>query len=235
MPKIIFLGTAGTLETINKTARYSSSFILEADDKMLLFNPGPGTLVRLSQEKIDIEKIDAILVSTERLININDLHAISLHNRDLKIYSESSISHHIPNIDIKAINVKENKLAYIIGTSRFILCHLPTGHYTKKLIEEFKDANILIIDCNDELEKDNLLELIEEVSPELVILTGFGLNIIKDDPLDFSRNLKKELQERGKVDGIHLKTQIIPAKDGMQLNTEHYNIRLKQKSLKGFV
>jgi plasmid rolling circle replication initiator protein Rep len=61
------------------------------------------------------------------------------------------------------------------------------------------------------------------------------LNIIKDDPLDFSRNLKKELQERGKVDGIHLKTQIIPAKDGMQLNTEHYNIRLKQKSLKGFV
>jgi len=68
-----------------------------------------------------------------------------------------------------------------------------------------------------------------------VIITGFGMKIIREDPLDFSRILKKELQERLKADGAHLATQIIPAKDGMQLNTEHYNIRLKQKSLKGFV
>ena len=81
------------------------------------------------------------------------------------------------------------------------------------------------------LDVEEITELIREINPELVILNGFSKKIIESDPLDLSRKIKQELQ---KDKDRPTKTQILPAKELMIINPESYNIRLKQKNLKGF-
>jgi hypothetical protein len=221
MPKILFLGTAGTIDAIAKTGKSSSSIYLESEK--ILIDPGPGTLLKLAQNNIGIGEIKKILLSSDDLIKNNDLSAIRSLNHDIKIIDKDDDV-------IKIIKTKNNQNAFIIKTTKYILSFIPEHDFHKKQLEEFKDTNVFIINCLDEFDKKFLLTVIEEISPELVILTGFGMKIIKQDPLEFSRMIKKELKAE------HLmKTQIIPAKEEMVLNTDHYNIKLKQKSLDGFV
>ena len=239
MSRILFLGCAGTIEALYKNPLSSAAIMIGVDDVQLIINPGPGTAYNAGREKCDLAATDAVLLSSKDLIHMSDLDVIeeivkhySPFKEFKKILEHSEHKHNIKGVEISSIKTKTNETAFLIHTTKFILGYIPKFEYTKKFGEEFRDANILVIDCNDEFDKKNMIELIEDVDPELVILSGFGMKMIKEDPLDFSRTLKKELQKNKQSP---ITTQIMPAKDGMQLNTEHYNIKVKQKSLKGFV
>jgi hypothetical protein len=255
MGGIAFVGTAGDMDLL-KTGRSSGGTYIEIDNHYILIDPGPGCITRAGQMSVDLSKIDTVLISGNSLLNANDINAIAElsknnnptllchkevlnhenscltkdHASIFKILPvEDSVVHTINGMQIKAIKDRKKEFSFIISTSKYILGYVSDTVIYKKTIQEFANCNILIIKCQ-EPDKQILFELIRDTEPELVILTGFDSAMIKEDPLELSRSLKRALQTaNGKA------MQIIPAKDGMIINPESYNIKLKQKSLQGFM
>jgi len=185
---------------------------------------------------------DLHLICPNELLKHEDSILTLTHVKNLKILSLSNDEikqTNIKNISVEAQYNKNDALSFKLTTTKYVLGYITKAKYSKQFVESFKDSNILIINLTElkheknskYLDFEEIIELIREVNPELVILNGFSKKIIESDPLDISRKIKQELQ-KDKVNII--KTQILPAKELMTINPESYNIRLKQKNLKGF-
>jgi hypothetical protein len=174
----------------------------------LIIDPGIGFLIRAG-----MKKADRIIISDKDLLYCNDAEAI------IKIFNARTIEE---SDDIKRIGN-----SFKILTNKYVLGYINNLKLTKGFAEEFKDTNILIFRCETTTVED-MINLIEYINPELAILIGFKKGV---DALEFSRHVKKELQKYSSK----IMTQIIPAKEQMTINPDSYNIKLKQKSLKGFI
>ncbi|MBC8444422.1 hypothetical protein H8D83_02435 [Candidatus Woesearchaeota archaeon] len=71
-----------------------------------------------------------------------------------------------------------------------------------------------------QLSSDDAVKIINKVKPKVVIITHFGIKMLKADPLYEAREIQKQT-------GI----QIIAAKDGMVINPISYSTGLRQKTL----
>jgi len=182
------------------------------------------------------------MVCPKNLLDHEKSILTSVHAKNLKIVSidvDEEKQTNIKNIDIEAQYNKSDAVSFKITTSKYVVGYITKARYSKQFVESFKDSNILIIslhqlkhDKNSKyLDFEEITEIIREVNPELVILNGFSKKTLDQDPLDISRKIKQELQ-KDKEQAI--RTQILPAKELMIINPESYNIKLKQKSLKGF-
>jgi hypothetical protein len=204
-----------------------------------------------STESVYCNDINAVIEHTNRDIHLicpkellkHDEHILTSHHaKNLKTITVDDSEHkqtNIKGIDIEAQHTKAGSVSYKITTSRYVLGYITKAKYSKEFINSFKDTNILIINLHSlkheknskYLDLEEITVLIEEINPELVIFNGFSKKILDADPLDISRKIKQKLQEnRDKP----IKTQILPAKELMIINPEAYNIKLKQKNLKGF-
>ncbi len=89
--------------------------------------------------------------------------------------------------------------------------------YFEELSEEFKDTQILVINTVRYTPKEGVLhmsipdvkKLLTKIKPETVILTHFGMTMLKANPFKVAKDLSKELN-----------LNIIAAYDGMKLNIE---------------
>lgn len=74
--KIKFLGTAGARIVVAKQLRSSAGTWITLDDKNLLLDPGPGTLVRCAKSKpfLDPTQLDAIILSHQHIDHANDVN-----------------------------------------------------------------------------------------------------------------------------------------------------------------
>lgn len=239
MAKIIVLGSAGDIEAL-KTGRSSGGLFLEVDDIRCMFDPGIGSITRGISCGVPLSEIEAIFVSSTDLIATNDMHALMRIANHPTICASSNVwdatrtitesgIHSIKGLDVEIIPFKDDALAFKIHTSRFVLSYIPTLPLSKKILEKFKETNILIVLCRD-ASKESLFDLLNGIDCELAVLTGFGSSVLADDILELSRSLKKALLTHNNT-----RMQIIAAKDGMVINPDSYNIKLKQKKLKGFM
>jgi len=137
----------------------------------------------------------------------------------------------INDIEIKAIKTKhfnKNTIGFKFFTNDFTLVYSSDTVYSRDLIEEYKNSNILILnmsclskqDSEDTLCRDDIINIIKEVNPRLAIITHFGNKIIESDPLYEVREIQKQT-------GV----QTIAAKDGMIINPLSYAVSLGQKTL----
>ncbi len=130
----------------------------------------------------------------------------------------------IKNKDPDAVGVK-------VITTSFSLGYVNKTKYTAKLKDALQDVEILILElplktanpkeeglCIEEAEK-----LIEEIKPQVTVLTGFGISIIKEDILEMTRSMNRKTN-----------CQIIAAKDGFSFDPTSYAVQLRQKRLNGF-
>lgn len=74
MFEVFFLGTAGARYVVARQLRSSGGLILKSNEKLLLFDPGPGSLVQINRYKIPINKLGCILVSHKHLDHSADLN-----------------------------------------------------------------------------------------------------------------------------------------------------------------
>jgi hypothetical protein len=209
-------------------------------------------MILVSSTELDYcNDINAVIEYTNRDIHLicpkeflkHDENILTVgHAKNLKTLTLGDDEHKqtsIKGIDIEAQYTKSGAVSYKIITSRYVLGYITKAKYTKEFVNSFKDSNILIINLNNVrreknsryLDLEEITAMIGEISPELVILNGFSKKVLDADPLEISRKIKQKLQD-GKDKPI--KTQILPAKELMIINPEAYNIKLKQKSLKGF-
>lgn len=78
MAELKFLGTAGARFAVAKQIRYSAGIVLSTEKNNLIIDPGPGTLLRLAKAKpkVDIDKIDGIILSHSHLDHSSDANII---------------------------------------------------------------------------------------------------------------------------------------------------------------
>lgn len=127
----------------------------------------------------------------------------------------------IKNRDLDAIGLK-------IVTDDFSLGYTGKTKYTTKLRDMCKDVEILIIELpllyesktEEGLCVEEAQRLIGEIKPQLAVLTGFGMSILKEDILELTRNMQKQT-------GI----QVIAAKEGFSFDPTFYAVKLRQKRL----
>jgi len=74
--KIKFLGTAGARIVVAKQLRSSAGTWITLDEKNLLLDPGPGTLVRCvkSRPPLNPTQLDAIILSHQHIDHANDVN-----------------------------------------------------------------------------------------------------------------------------------------------------------------
>jgi ribonuclease BN (tRNA processing enzyme) len=259
--RIIILGTVSDINALDN--RTSAGTVLDVDGNQILIDPGIGTIVRAGQTHIDLKRTNILLITSTESVYTNDINAViehtnnihlicpkellkhdesiltSVHAKNLKILSldkDETKQTNIKNIEVQAYYNKSDAVSYKITTSKYVIGYITKAKYNKTFVDSFKDSNILIINLTKQekskyLDFEEITELIREVNPELVILNGFNKKIIDSDPLENARKIKQELQKDKEQP---IKTQILPAKEGMIINPEAYNIKLKQRSLKGF-
>ncbi|MCH8329647.1 MAG: hypothetical protein IIB81_04620 [Nanoarchaeota archaeon] len=68
--------------------------------------------------------------------------------------------------------------------------------------------------------KEDAINIIKKVNPRLAIITHFGINFLKADPLYEIREIQRETN-----------CQVIAAKDGMVVNPISYDVQQDQKTL----
>ena len=78
MAFIKFLGTAGARFVVAEQLRYSAGTVIKSNETTLVFDPGPGTLLRLasSRPKIPIKDIDGVILSHIHLDHSTDANVI---------------------------------------------------------------------------------------------------------------------------------------------------------------
>jgi len=177
-----------------------------------------------------------VLVANNTVINGSENQNPFLHKyyRDCLerfIILEAGSKVGINNIEVKAIKAKHsepNAIGFKFITPDFTLTYTGDTSYSLETLSEYENSNVLILNVpclNKEESKDNLckedaIKIINKVNPKLTIITHFGINFLKADPLYEVREIQKETN-----------TQVIAATDGMVLNPISYAVEQGQKTL----
>jgi ribonuclease BN (tRNA processing enzyme) len=177
-----------------------------------------------------------VLVANNTVINGSENHQPFLHKyyRDCLerfIVLEEGKKVGINNVEVKAIKAKHsepNAIGFKFITPDYTLTYTGDTAYSVETISEYENSNVLILNVpclkkeegKDNLCKEDAIKIIKKVNPRLAIITHFGVNFLKADPLYEIRDIQKETN-----------CQVIAAKDGMVVNPISYDVQQGQKSL----
>jgi ribonuclease BN (tRNA processing enzyme) len=137
----------------------------------------------------------------------------------------------INDVEIKAIKAKHsepNAVGFKFITPDYTLTYSGDTIYSVETVNEYENSNVLILnvpalkreESRDNLCKDDAIKIIKKVKPRLAIITHFGVNFLKADPLYEVREIQKQTD-----------CQVIAARDGMIVNPVSYSVEQGQKTL----
>lgn len=110
-------------------------------------------------------------------------------------------------------------IGYKITTPHFQLSYLGNTQFNKKLKDDHKESNIVIINMPHVQAKtdlkcmdvDQVIIFLKEVKPKLCVITNFGIKMIQSDILNIIRTIQRES-----------KVSTMAAKDGLKINPMSY-------------
>ncbi len=138
----------------------------------------------------------------------------------------------INDVEIQTITARHNEpnsIGFKFFTPNFTLTYSSDTVYAADIVDQYMNSNILILNVpyikkhEHNLCSEDAIKIIQKVNPRLAILTHFGHEMIKADPLYEIREIQKQT-----------KVQTIAAKDGMVINPVSYSASAGQKTLQGF-
>jgi ribonuclease BN (tRNA processing enzyme) len=139
----------------------------------------------------------------------------------------------INNTEITAIKSANNKsIGLKILTDTFTLGYTSDTEYFAGIADLYKGANIMILKCKnpEKLQEKNSLntldciKILEKVKPKVAIITGFGIKMLEENPLNEARKIQK-------ATGV----QTMAAKDGLIINPDSYSVKNKQPRLNKYL
>src|SRR5438128_12044960 len=74
--KVTFMGTAGARFMVAKQLAASGGLYIEDGDTRLSLDPGPGAVVQYAKRKVDLTKLDAIILSHRHLDHAGDVNVM---------------------------------------------------------------------------------------------------------------------------------------------------------------
>ena len=137
----------------------------------------------------------------------------------------------INDVEIEAIKAKHsepNAIGFKFITPDYTLAYTGDTMYSVETVSQYENANVLILNVpylkkdegRNNLCKEDAINIIKKVNPRLAIITHFGVNFLKSDPMYEVREIQKETN-----------CQVIAAKDGMVVNPVSYAVEQGQKTL----
>jgi ribonuclease BN (tRNA processing enzyme) len=127
----------------------------------------------------------------------------------------------IDDIEIIATRTKHTteNIGFKIITPKITISYLSDTEYFKDLETEHSDTNVLILNVvkpnsikqKGNLNSDDACKIIENIRPNLAIITHFGIEMLKENPLTEARNIARKSS-----------VNVIAAKDGMNINLDEY-------------
>jgi len=137
----------------------------------------------------------------------------------------------IENIEVRALETEhtdKETVGFKFFTPKFILIYTSDTKYKKELIDQYKKADILILNHTypfktkkpKTLSSDDIVKIIKKAKPKLAILTHFGKKLLNINPIYEAREIQKQT-------GV----QVIAAEDGTAIDPLSYSADLKQKTL----
>jgi phosphoribosyl 1,2-cyclic phosphodiesterase len=74
--KLTFMGTAGARFMVAKQLAASGGLYIEENGTRISLDPGPGAIVQYAKRKVDLTKLDAIVISHRHLDHSNDVNVM---------------------------------------------------------------------------------------------------------------------------------------------------------------
>ena len=74
--KLTFMGTAGARFMVAKQLTASGGLYIEEGNTRISLDPGPGAIVQYAKRKVDLTKLDAIVISHRHLDHSNDVNVM---------------------------------------------------------------------------------------------------------------------------------------------------------------
>lgn len=137
----------------------------------------------------------------------------------------------IENVEIHILPSKHSD-EYAVGfkffTPDFVLSYSGDTKYSSEIVDNYKGSDILILNTllpsseksKQHLNTEDAIKIIQKVKPRLVIITHFGIKMLKADPLQEAREIQRQTD-----------TQVIAAKDGLSITPKFYSAQSRQKTL----
>jgi len=137
----------------------------------------------------------------------------------------------INDVEVEAIRAKHsdpNAIGFRFITPDYTLTYTGNTMYSVEALAQYENSNVLILNvpCLKKEEdkynlcKEDAIKIIKKVNPRLAIITHFGINFLKANPLYEIRDIQKQTS-----------CQIIAATDGMVINPVSYAVEQGQKTL----
>lgn len=173
-----------------------------------------------------IEHRGIVLGSKSALQTIDNSHpTLSKYHQSLVekiIPLEKNHKVGIELVEINALSVEHadpTSIGFKFFCPKFTLGYTGDTKLTPKLIEELIGTDILILNVpypgekgtGMNLDTKSAIQIISNVRPKLAVLTHFGLEMLKADPIQEAREIQR-------ITGV----QTIAAKDGLKINPEGY-------------
>jgi ribonuclease BN (tRNA processing enzyme) len=125
-------------------------------------------------------------------------------------------------VEINALSVEQSDpvaIGFKFFCPKYTLAYTGDTIVTDKLLEELSGTDILILNVpfpgnkgdDKHLNTENAIKIVSHVRPRLVVLTGFGLEMLKADPLSEAREVQR-------ITGV----QTIAARDGLSIAPAGY-------------
>lgn len=133
---------------------------------------------------------------------------------------------------LRAEHTDPQTLGFKFFCPRFTLSYSSDTHYNRGLVSGMEGSDILILNVpypshkakNLNLDREGAIKIIRKIKPRLAIITHFGLEMLKADPLLEAREIQKQTQ-----------IQTIAAKDGLVVSPESYSAKSPQHRLSSFM
>ena len=183
---------------------------------------------------LDGMDVKGVVVGSERAINngcVDEDHKEKVEKSIVLRQGQRVGINEVEIIATKTMNKDNTAIGLKFLTTKFVLGYSSDTGFSKSLIDEFKGVDIMIFNMpnmsdekdDNKLNSEDVIKLVNEIKPKLVIITGFGIKVINANPLEVAREIQKST-----------KIETIAAKDGLVINPVSYSVTLRQRTLNIF-
>ena len=109
----------------------------------------------------------------------------------------------INDVNIVATTAKHTptSIGFKFYTQNFVVSYTSDTDYSKELVDDHKDSDVIIINCKyplglrqkGHMNSEDVVKFLEKTNPKLAILTHFGVKMLDADPIYEASDTKKEI------------------------------------------
>lgn len=130
---------------------------------------------------------------------------------------------------LAADHTDQSSIGFKFFAPKFTLSYTGDTAFTQELVDQLAGTDILILNVpypgnkaeGKNLDTESAIKIVSAVRPRVVVLTHFGLEMLKADPLNEAREVQR-------LTGV----QTIAAKDGLSIVAEGYGVH--KANVRGF-